>query len=62
MRVGGDRFDDAIIAYVRRTQGSLIGTQLQANKAGKGSVSEDVVKEIDVRGRNLAEAFREGFC
>ena len=25
VRVGGDRFDESIVAFVRRTQGSLIG-------------------------------------
>ena len=57
VRVGGDRFDDAIIAYVRRTQGSLIGdTTAERMKQEIGAAfPSDVVKEIDVRGRNLAE-------
>ena len=57
VRVGGDRFDDSIIAYVRRTQGSLIGdTTAERIKQEIGAAfPSDVVKEIDVRGRNLAE-------
>ena len=29
VRVGGDRFDESIVGYVRRTQGSLIGEATQ---------------------------------
>lgn len=63
VRVGGDRFDDAIIAYVRRTQGSLIGdTTAERIKQEIGTAfPSDVVKEIDVRGRNLAEGIPRSF-
>ena len=63
VRVGGDRFDDSIIAYVRRTQGSLIGdTTAEWIKQEIGAAfPSDVVKEIDVRGRNLAEGIPRSF-
>ncbi len=63
VRVGGDRFDDSIIAYVRRTQGSLIGdTTAERIKQEIGAAfPSDVVKEIDVRGRNLAEGIPRRF-
>ena len=63
VRVGGDRFDDSIIAYVRRTQGSLIGdTTAERIKQEIGAAfPSDLVKEIDVRGRNLAEGIPRSF-
>ena len=63
VRVGGDRFDDSIIAYVGRTQGSLIGdTTAERIKQEIGAAfPSDVVKEIDVRGRNLAEGIPRSF-
>lgn len=56
-RIGGDRFDEAIGNYVRKKYGSVIGeTTAEKIKFEIGSAypPEDV-KEIDVRGRNLAE-------
>ncbi|MGB1756221.1 MAG: rod shape-determining protein [Pseudomonadales bacterium] len=63
VRVGGDRFDDAITAYVRRTQGSLIGdaTAERIKQEIGTAFPSDVVREIDVRGRNLAEGIPRGF-
>ena len=63
VRVGGDRFDDSIIAYVRRTQGSLIGdsTAERIKQEIGAAFPSDVVKEIDVRGRNLAEGIPRSF-
>lgn len=57
VRVGGDRFDEAIIAYVRRTRGSLIGetTAERIKQAIGAAYPQKEVLEIDVRGRNLAE-------
>ena len=50
VRVGGDRFDDSIIAYVRRTQGSLIGdTTAERIKQEIGAAfPSDVVKELSL--------------
>ncbi|HKK22080.1 MAG TPA: rod shape-determining protein [Pseudohaliea sp.] len=63
VRVGGDRFDEAIVAYVRRRYGTLIGDATaekikeEIGCAYKGSE----VREIDVRGRNLAEGVPRSF-
>lgn len=57
VRVGGDRFDEAIISYVRRNYGSLIGeTTAERIKQEIGAAFPDNdVKELEVRGRNIAE-------
>ena len=63
VRVGGDAFDEAIIHYVRRNFGSLIGvTTAEHIKKEIGSAfPQDQVREIEVRGRNLAEGFPRSF-
>ncbi|KYP96663.1 rod shape-determining protein MreB, partial [Sodalis-like endosymbiont of Proechinophthirus fluctus] len=63
VRIGGDRFDEAIINYVRRNYGSLIGeATAERIKHGIGSAYlDDEVREIEVRGRNLAEGVPRGF-
>ena len=63
VRVGGDRFDEAITSYVRRTQGSLIGdatAERIKQEVGMAFPCNDV-REIDVRGRNLAEGVPRSF-
>lgn len=63
VRVGGDRFDEAITAYVRRTQGSLIGdatAERIKQEIGTAFPTEQML-EIDVRGRNLAEGVPRSF-
>ncbi|MFV8820116.1 rod shape-determining protein [Haliea sp. E17] len=63
VRVGGDRFDEAIVAHVRRRYGSLIGDataeriKIEVGCAFGGSE----LREIDVRGRNLAEGVPRSF-
>jgi rod shape-determining protein MreB len=62
-RIGGDRFDDAIVAYVRRNYGNLIGyatAEKIKHVIGCAYPSEEVV-EIEVMGRNLAEGLPRGF-
>lgn len=63
VRIGGDRFDEAIINYVRRNYGSLIGeATAERIKHEIGSAYPgDEVCEIEVRGRNLAEGVPRGF-
>ncbi|NGE23616.1 Hsp70 family protein, partial [Klebsiella pneumoniae] len=63
VRIGGDRFDEAIINYVRRNYGSLIGeATAERIKHEIGSAyPTDEVLEIEVRGRNLAEGVPRGF-
>jgi len=57
LRVGGDRMDEAIIAYIRRNQNVLIGdSTAEKIKNSIGTASPDAKNlEMDVRGRNLAE-------
>ncbi len=57
IRTGGDRFDEAIIAYVRRHYSTLIGevtAERIKQEIGSAYSGKDLL-EIDVRGRNLAE-------
>ena len=63
VRIGGDRFDDAIINYVRRNYGILIGeataerikVEIAAAYPGKDLL------EIEVKGRNLSEGVPRSF-
>ncbi len=63
VRIGGDRFDEAIINYVRRNYGTLIGeTTAEMIKKEIGSAYPgNEVREIEVRGRNLAEGIPRTF-
>jgi rod shape-determining protein MreB len=63
VRMGGDRFDDAIVNYVRRNYGTLIGeATAERIKHEIGSAFPgDEVREIEVRGRNLAEGVPRSF-
>ncbi len=63
VRIGGDRFDEAITNYVRRNYGTLIGESTAENiKKEIGSAYPDnEVKELEVRGRNLAEGIPRSF-
>ncbi len=57
VRIGGDRFDEAIVGYVRRRFGTLIGDSTAErikHDIGTAVMTQDE-QEIDVRGRNLAE-------
>jgi rod shape-determining protein MreB len=63
VRVGGDRFDEAIINYVRRNYGILIG-EATAEKIkhtiGSAYPGEEV-RELSVKGRNLSEGVPRSF-
>ena len=64
VRVGGDRFDEAIITHVRRNYGSLIGdatAERIKKEIGCAYPSDTGLREIDVRGRNLAEGVPRSF-
>lgn len=63
VRIGGDRFDDSIISYVRRNYGILIGeTTAERIKHEIGTAyPASEVKEVEVRGRNLAEGVPRSF-
>ena len=63
VRIGGDRFDEAIINYVRRNYGSLIGeatAERIKHEVGTAFPGAEV-REIEVRGRNLAEGVPRSF-
>lgn len=63
VRIGGDTFDDAIVNYVRRNYGSLIGeSTAERIKTTIGTAYPgNEVREIEVRGRNLAEGVPRSF-
>jgi len=63
VRVGGDRFDEAIINYVRRNYGTLIGeaTAERIKKEIGTAFPGTEVTEIEVKGRNLAEGIPRSF-
>jgi rod shape-determining protein MreB and related proteins len=64
VRIGGDRFDEAIINYVRRNYGTLIGeaTAERIKKEIGTAYPGSEVKEIEVKGRNLAEGVPRSFA
>ncbi len=63
VRIGGDKFDEAITNYVRRNYGILIGEataeriKLEIGSAYPGQT----VREISVKGRNLSEGAPRSF-
>jgi len=64
VRIGGDRFDDAIINYVRRNYGTLIGeatAERIKHEIGTAYPGSEV-REIEVKGRNLAEGVPRSFA
>jgi rod shape-determining protein MreB len=63
VRVGGDKFDEAIINYIRRNYGMLVGeTTAELIKKTIGSAFPgSEVREMEVKGRNLAEGIPRSF-
>ncbi|AQR66029.1 rod shape-determining protein [Aquaspirillum sp. LM1] len=63
VRVGGDKFDESIINYIRRNYGMLIGeTTAEEIKKTIGSAFPGAeVREMEVKGRNLAEGIPRAF-
>ena len=63
VRIGGDRFDDAIISFVRRNYGILIGettAERIKQEIGTAFLLEEE-SEMEVRGRSLAEGVPRSF-
>ncbi|MDF9392650.1 MULTISPECIES: rod shape-determining protein [Methylococcus] len=63
VRIGGDRLDEAIMNYVRRNFGTLIGeatAERIKHEIGSAYPGSEV-KEIAVMGRNLAEGIPRSF-
>ncbi len=63
VRVGGDKFDEAIINYIRRNYGMLIGesTAEEIKKDIGSAFPGSEVREKEVKGRNLAEGIPRSF-
>ena len=63
VRVGGDKFDEAITNYVRRNYGILIGeatSEKIKHEIGTAYPGKDLL-EIEVKGRNLSEGIPRSF-
>jgi rod shape-determining protein MreB and related proteins len=63
VRIGGDKFDEAITAYVRRNYGILIGeatAERIKHEIGTAYPAKELL-EIEVKGRNLAEGVPRSF-
>ncbi|MFO1418040.1 MAG: rod shape-determining protein [Methylotetracoccus sp.] len=63
VRTGGDRLDDAIMNYVRRNYGILIGesTAERIKQEVATAYPSSEVREIEIKGRNLAEGIPRSF-
>ena len=63
VRIGGDRFDEAIINYTRRNFGSLIGepTAERIKKEVATAYPQNEVFKLDVSGRNVSEGVPRTF-
>ncbi len=63
VRIGGDRFDEAITNYVRRNYGILIGeatAERIKHEIGSAFPGQEV-REVSVKGRNLPEGVPRSF-
>jgi len=63
VRIGGDGFDEAIINYVRRNYGTLIGESTAEkikHEIGSAYPAKEV-RELEVKGRNLSEGVPRSF-
>ena len=63
VRIGGDRFDEALINYVRRNYGTLIGdaTAERVKHEIGSAYPGNEVQEIEVKGRNLSQGIPRAF-
>ena len=62
-RVGGDKFDDAIVNYIRRNYGMLIGdptAELIKKEIGSAFPGSEF-RQMEVKGRNLSEGVPRSF-
>src|SRR5471030_2252927 len=63
VRIGGDRFDESIVSYVRRNYGILIGdatAERIKHEIGLEYPANQML-QMEVRGRNLAEGIPRSF-
>ena len=63
VRIGGDKFDESIVNYIRRNYGMLIGDQTAENLKKQIGVAYPSAeyKEMEVTGRNLAQGIPQSF-
>jgi len=63
VRIGGDKFDEAIVNYIRRNYGMLIGDQTAENLKKQIGVAYPSAeyKEMEITGRNLAQGIPQFF-
>jgi rod shape-determining protein MreB and related proteins len=63
VRMGGNKFDDAIVNYVRRNYGMVVGegTAEQAKKAIGTAFPGAEVREKEMKGQNVAEGVPRSF-
>jgi rod shape-determining protein MreB len=63
VRTGGDRLDEAIMNYIRRNYGIVIGepTAERIKQEIGSAYPSSEVREIEVRGRNLSEGVPRSF-
>ncbi len=62
VRIGGDKFNDAVINYVRRNYGVLIGgatAERITHKIGTACTSKETL-ELEIKGRDLSEGIPKG--
>jgi rod shape-determining protein MreB len=63
VRIGGDKFDEAIVNYVRRNYGILIGeatAERIKHEIGQAFPGNEV-RELEIKGRNLAQGIPRSF-
>lgn len=63
VRIGGDKFDDAIISYIRRNYGVLIGiatAERVKHEIGSAYPGKEL-QELEIKGRNLSEGVPRSF-
>ena len=56
LRIGGDKFDDAIVRYVKKEYNMMIGERTAEEikmSIGNAMVSDDMEKDFEIRGRDL---------
>ena len=63
VRIGGDKFDEAIVNYIRRNYGMLIGDQTaeMLKKTIGVAYPTAEVKEMQITGRNLSQGTPQSF-
>ena len=63
VRIGGDKFDEAIVNFIRRNYGMLIGDQTAENLKKQIGVAYPSAeyKEMEITGRNLAQGIPQSF-